>query len=937
MFKNVVKEEITIPAQMPYLRQLRDFIEDIGHKFNFNQKIVNSFKLVVDEACTNIIRHGYRDIKNGKITCRAIIRRLSLTIVIIDNGKSFDPRQVQDPDLNKYVSIGKKGGLGIFMMRKLMDDIKYNVTSRGNELRLTKTREKVERAKPLMVWESLTIRTKFSLVTSVILTVVIIASFILFNSRIQSKITAEVFREAQNLSENLARMSWEPMNDSKEIPLYENSKSIQESNPDMIRMALITDAESKTLATYPVKRDMMGKQLRLKDKDLIQRVKRTEISHFKITPESAGYAFINPIILPGTNTQPLGYAHIWISEDYMQDEINTARINLIILLFIILIVGNGGSFILITLIMDPFHKLASWVRQVGHGTVDEDELDIDASDELGEIAQAFNEMTGKFREAQINLMEQQRIQRELQVAQEIQQMLLPNDFPNVVGYDITSYYQAAKEVGGDLFDFVEVDDHTIGICVADVSGKGVPGSMVMTMIRTALRLESRGNKNPAHVLAKVNEFVTDDIRKGMFVTSYYIILDSRERMISFASAGHNPMILYRGKAKETFYLNPPGFPVGITLPDIHLFDNTIKADRIRLHPDDILIVYTDGITEAMNSQRELYGDERFLAAIRKYGHLDVVDFVNNIKQDILEFTGGYEQSDDITLVAVKENMEAVDVKIETFKNLFELAEKSDMTISQACKEMDISPSTYYKYKKIYDDGGYDYLREMLHGYTNVGLRHLSVEIKTKLYDIIREHAEYGPKRISEELNTEKYGFLDVPERLIYEELKRAKLNHRVKRERFVKRGGKRRLKPPGTPLLTLDGEVMIGFRSEDMEDKIPKIFSVKAPVEDPKTKERILTIKRSQQESAEEVEEEIEQENKIENPPLPENGGIKVDEEIEISSDGKKNDDIENPPLPENGGIKVDEEIEISSDGKKNDDNEDIVPEETNKKERSVD
>lgn len=138
MFKNVVKEEITIPAQMPYLRQLRDFIEDIGHKFNFNQKIVNSFKLVVDEACTNIIRHGYRDIKNGKITCRAIIRRLSLTIVIIDNGKSFDPRQVQDPDLNKYVSIGKKGGLGIFMMRKLMDDIKYNVTSRGNELRLTK-------------------------------------------------------------------------------------------------------------------------------------------------------------------------------------------------------------------------------------------------------------------------------------------------------------------------------------------------------------------------------------------------------------------------------------------------------------------------------------------------------------------------------------------------------------------------------------------------------------------------------------------------------------------------------------------------------------------------------------------------------------------------------------------------------------------------------
>lgn len=906
MFKNVVKEEITIPAQMPYLRQLRDFIEDIGHKYNFNPKIINSFKLVVDEACTNIIRHGYRDIKNGQITCRAIVRRLSLTIVIIDNGKSFDPRQVRDPDLDKYVSIGKKGGLGIFMMRKLMDDIKYNVTGRGNELRLTKTREKVEQTKPLMVWESLTIRTKFSLVTSVALTFVIIVTFIIFNSRIRSNIISDVFKEAQTLSENLARISWEPLNESKEIPLYENSKSIQESNPEMIRLAMITDIESKTLATYPVRRDYLGKIIRLRRKELVEKVKNTNILHFRMTSERFGYAFVSPATLPGINTQPLGYAHIWIGEDYLESEINTARLNLLLLLFIILIVGNTGSFLLITLIMDPFHKLASWVRQVGHGTVDEDELDIDASDELGEIAQAFNEMTSKFREAQTNLMEQQRIQRELQVAQEIQQMLLPNDFPNVIGYDITSYYQAAKEVGGDLFDFVEVDDHTIGICVADVSGKGVPGSMVMTMIRTALRLESRGNKNPAEVLAKVNEFVTDDIRKGMFVTAYYILLDSRERMIYFASAGHNPMILYRGKSQETFYLNPPGFPVGITLPDIHLFDHTIKSDRIRLHPDDILIAYTDGITEAMNNKRELYGDERFLSAIRKYGQLDVVEFVNSIKQDILDFTEGYEQNDDITLVAVKENMEAVDVKIDVFKNLFELTEHSDMTILQACQKMDLSPSTYYKYKKIYDEGGYEYLREMLHGYTNVGLRHLSIEVKTKLYDIIREHPEYGPKRISGLLDSEKYGYLEVQPRLIYEELKRAKLNHRRQRARFVSRGGKRRLKPPGTPLLTLDGEVMIGFRSDELEDKIPKIFAVEQPIKDSQVKERIITVKGDSKEAeVEEPEENIEIEQNI--------------------RDKEKVEQTENESLQS-------ENLEKSSDIKESDDNGDIVTEEENKK-----
>jgi len=827
---------------MPYLRQIRDFIEQIGKRFNFNQKIINSFKLVVDEACTNIIRHGYRDIKNGEITVRAIVRRLSLTIVIVDNGKSFDPRQVQNPDLDKYVSIGKKGGLGIFMMRKLMDDIKYNVTSRGNELRLTKTRERVEQARPMMVWETFTLRAKFSLITSIILTLVVIVSFIIFNSRIRENNTSQIFSNATSASANLAKISWEPLNEAKDITLFENAKSIRESGPKMFSMVLITDNQSRPLATFPVKRELLGTPLEVNKNNFMDSLGTVALHQYDFGKDSIIYAFITPITLQGSNTPPLGYAQVWVKKTYLEHKIYISRINLIVVLFVILIFGYAGSFVLITLIMDPFHKLANWVRQVGHGTVDEDELDIDASDELGEIAQAFNEMTSKFREAQTNLMEQQRIQRELQVAQEIQQMLLPSDFPDVVGYDITSYYQAAKEVGGDLWDFVEVDDHTIGVCVADVSGKGVPGSMVMTMIRTALRLESRGNKNPAEVLSKVNEFVTDDIRKGMFVTAYYIILDSRERMISFASAGHNPMILFRGKSKETFYLNPPGFPVGITLPDINLFSNTIKADRIRLHPDDILVIYTDGITEAMNHKRELYGDERFLAAIRKYGDLDVVEFVNKVKEDILNFTGGFEQNDDITLVAVKENMEAVDVKMDMFRDLFELAGQDDMTIAQACKEMDVSPSTYYKYKKIYDDGGLEYLREMLHGYTNIGLRHLSIEVKTKLYDIIREHSDYGPKRISDMLNSSKYGNLEVPARLIYEELKRAKLNRRKQRERFVQRGGKRRLKPPGTPLLTLDGEVMVGFRSEDQE-AAPNIFTVKAPVSSTSGKEKILTVR----------------------------------------------------------------------------------------------
>ena len=170
MFKSVKKEIVTIPAQMSYLSQIRDFIDQIGRKHRFSDKITNFFKLVVDEACTNVIRHGYRDVKGGEITVKAIIRRQSLTIVLIDQGTSYDPRQASTPDLDNYIRIGKKGGLGILMMRKLMDDVQYNITSRGNELRLTKQRETLPQSRPRQVWDNFSMRTRYTLVASGVIT-----------------------------------------------------------------------------------------------------------------------------------------------------------------------------------------------------------------------------------------------------------------------------------------------------------------------------------------------------------------------------------------------------------------------------------------------------------------------------------------------------------------------------------------------------------------------------------------------------------------------------------------------------------------------------------------------------------------------------------------------------------------------------------------------
>ena len=147
------KRKLVIPAQFKYLAQIRSFIDYIGRRYNYTSKEINATKLAVEEACTNIMRHGYKDIPNGEITIKIMVRRLSMTVILIDQGRAFDPRRVNKPDLFKYVEMGKMGGLGIMMIRKLMDELHYSITTQGNEFRLIKYRDRVKESVPFRIWQ----------------------------------------------------------------------------------------------------------------------------------------------------------------------------------------------------------------------------------------------------------------------------------------------------------------------------------------------------------------------------------------------------------------------------------------------------------------------------------------------------------------------------------------------------------------------------------------------------------------------------------------------------------------------------------------------------------------------------------------------------------------------------------------------------------------
>ncbi|RKY25179.1 MAG: hypothetical protein DRP79_06915, partial [Planctomycetota bacterium] len=222
----------------------------------------------------------------------------------------------------------------------------------------------------------------------------------------------------------------------------------------------------------------------------------------------------------------------------------------------------GFSFLLATLVTRPVRKLVHDMNIVSRGDLTHRAFGY-KNDEVGMLARTFNRMTRSLEEAQKWEIEQRALARELEIAQTIQTSLLPSSIPELPGFEIHAVYLPAKEIGGDYYDFIPIDDRHWGIMIADVSGKGVPGSMVMTMVRSLIRYEARGNNSPADTLRKTNRIIARDIKKGMFVTAFYVILDLERRALKMSCAGHNPMLYWHARSGTVKTVKPDGLALGI--------------------------------------------------------------------------------------------------------------------------------------------------------------------------------------------------------------------------------------------------------------------------------------------------------------------------------------------------------------------------------------
>jgi len=244
-----------------------------------------------------------------------------------------------------------------------------------------------------------------------------------------------------------------------------------------------------------------------------------------------------------------------------------------------------------------------------------------------------------------------RMDRDLDVARRIQQMLLPRRVPETAGVELAAFNVPALEIGGDYYDFVRVDDRRIGIAIADVSGKGIGGALLMSVYRSVLRAKAPGCAGPAAVLREINRALRDDLYEDLFITALYLVYDEVSRELRVARAGHEPPILRRADSAAPFVrIESDGVAVGVAEPGV--FDAALTETAVTLAPGDTVVLYTDGITEAQNAQGEEWGLDRLLAALRD-APPGAEPTLAHVRERLMTFVGNSPPYDDMTLSVMK--------------------------------------------------------------------------------------------------------------------------------------------------------------------------------------------------------------------------------------------------------------------------------------------
>ncbi len=307
-------------------------------------------------------------------------------------------------------------------------------------------------------------------------------------------------------------------------------------------------------------------------------------------------------------------------------------------------------------ITSSIHELFMGTERVRQGDFTH-RINISTKDQLGDLAGSFNQMTGSIETLLLTAAEKKRLEEELRIARQIQMSLLPRGQLDMPGLGVTALCVPAREVGGDYYDFFPLGPGRLGVLIADVAGKGTSAALYMAELKGLIMALSQTYQSPRQLLIEANRILSDNIDSRSFITMTYAVIDLVNGVMTYARAGHTPLIYLPGPSavlQGAQVLVPSGMVLGLRIDGaVTKFNELLEEKQIPLHTGDVIVFYTDGITEAMNLESDLFGDARLSRIVEEHGHLDSNELRERIIREIEAFVGTADQHDDMTMILIK--------------------------------------------------------------------------------------------------------------------------------------------------------------------------------------------------------------------------------------------------------------------------------------------
>jgi sigma-B regulation protein RsbU (phosphoserine phosphatase) len=303
------------------------------------------------------------------------------------------------------------------------------------------------------------------------------------------------------------------------------------------------------------------------------------------------------------------------------------------------------------------HALFTGTERVRQGDFTH-KIEVRSEDQLGELALSFNSMTASIEDLLRQAAEKKRLEEELRIAHEIQMSLLPQGPLVMAGLSVTALCVPAREVGGDYYDFLPLGDQRVGVLIADVSGKGTSAALYMAELKGLVLSLSEIHTSPRAMLIALNRIIANHLDARSFITMTYAVVDLRARSITYARAGHTPLIYVPGTCadggpRQVRILAPDGMVVGLKLDNGEMFERHLVEETIPLQPGDLYLLFTDGISEAMNAHDDLFGESRLGRLVESHAGLPSEELRERVLREIAAFVGDAPQHDDMTMILLK--------------------------------------------------------------------------------------------------------------------------------------------------------------------------------------------------------------------------------------------------------------------------------------------